>query len=56
MVNAALRDVAAAWQWQPPANVVDDWAGWSAAFLETFRKRYTFIEWETTVKTEQSTK
>ena len=53
MVNAALRDVAAAWQWQPPANVVDDWAGWSAAFLETFRKRYTFIEWETMVKAKQ---
>ena len=53
MVNAALRDVAAAWQWQPPANVVDDWAGWSAAFRETFRKRYTFVEWETMVKSRQ---
>ena len=53
MVNAALRGVAASWQWVPPANVADDWAGWSAAFRETFRKRYTFIEWETMVKARQ---
>lgn len=53
MVNAALRGVAASWQWQPPAGTVDDWAGWSAAFRDTFRKRYTFIEWETMVKARQ---
>ena len=52
MVNAALRGVAASWQWQPPAGVVDDWAGWSA-FQETFRKRYTFVEWETMVRARQ---
>ncbi len=53
MVNAALRGVAASWQWQPPAGVVDDWAGWSAAFRDTFRKRYTFVEWEAMVKARQ---
>ncbi|KAI9553758.1 hypothetical protein GHT06_019016 [Daphnia sinensis] len=51
MANAALRGVAANWQWQPLAGVADDWAGWSAAFRETFRKRYTFVEWENMVKT-----
>ncbi len=52
-MNAALRGAAASWQWQPPAGVADDWAGWSAAFRETFRKRYTFVEWESMVKTRQ---
>ena len=28
MVNAALRGVAASWQWHPPAGVANDWAGW----------------------------
>lgn len=50
MVNAALRWVAANWQWQPPTVVADDWAKWSAAFREAFRKRYTFVEWENMVK------
>ena len=53
MANAALRGVAASWQWVQPANVADDWAGWSAAFRETFRKRYTFVEWEAMVKARQ---
>ena len=53
MANAALRGVAAAWQWVPPVNVANDWAGWSVAFRETFRKRYTFVEWETMVKARQ---
>ncbi|KZS13011.1 Uncharacterized protein APZ42_021947 [Daphnia magna] len=50
MVNAALRWVAANWQWQPPTVVADDLAKWSAAFREAFRKRYTFVEWENMVK------
>jgi hypothetical protein len=53
MVNAALRGVAASWQWQPPVGAVDNWAGWSAAFRDTFRKRHTFTEWETMVKAKQ---
>lgn len=52
MVNTAIHGVAVNWQWEPLANVVDDWAGWSAAFRKTFQKRYA-VERKAMMKAKQ---
>jgi hypothetical protein len=54
MAAAALHGAAANWIWMPmpAAHAVlpeENWADWSAAFTEAFRKRYTMDDWKAAV-------
>jgi hypothetical protein len=53
MAAAALHGAAAKiWMPMPAAQAVppeENWADWSAAFTEAFRKRYTMDDWKTAV-------
>nr|CAH0104765.1 unnamed protein product [Daphnia galeata] len=54
MAAAALHGAAANWTWipMPGAQAVppeENWADWSAAFTEAFRKRYTMDDWKAAV-------
>jgi hypothetical protein len=54
MAAAALHGAAANWTWIPTlgAQAVppeENWADWSAAFTEAFRKRHTMDDWKAAV-------